>query len=157
MERQTKPIFHISQKELFILASTSGGIGVFFSGLAVFVSQFSELIPYETIYDEFQVFIKFGVLLIALAVFLVLLVAWIVSVVITFINYYDFTIRVEDDEIIITRGLLEKKKITIPLSRIQGIRIVENPLRQLTGYATVIVDSAGGSLLRKMKKFACCR
>ncbi len=152
MERQTKPIFHISQKELFILASTSGGIGVFFSGLAVFVSQFSEIIPYETIYDEFQVFIKFGVLLIALAVFLVLLVAWIVSVVITFINYYDFTIRVEDNEIIITRGLLEKKKITIPLSRIQGIRIAENPLRQLTGYATVIVDSAGGSLSEKDEK-----
>ena len=84
IEQQTKPIFHISgKKTLFILASTSSGIGVFFSGLAVFVSQFSEIIPYEKIYDEFQVFIKFGVLLIALAVFSVLLVARIVSVVIT--------------------------------------------------------------------------
>ena len=54
--------------------------------------------------------------------------------------------------IIITRGLLEKKKITIPLSRIQGLRIVENPLRQLIGYATVIVDSAGGSIAEKDEK-----
>lgn len=118
----------------------------------MFVSQFSEVIPYETIYNEIIMFIRFGALLIALVVFFVLFVAWIVSVAITFINYYEFTIRVEDEEIIITRGLLEKKKITIPLSRIQGVRIVENPLRQLTGYATVIVDSAGGSLAEKDEK-----
>lgn len=149
---QQKPLFRMSQKDLLILASTSGGVGVFFSGLAVFVSQFSELIPYETIYNEIILFIRFGALLIALSVFFVLFVAWIVSVAITFINYYEFTIRVEDEEIIITRGLLEKKKITIPLSRIQGVRIVENPLRQLTGYATVIVDSAGGSLAEKDEK-----
>ena len=149
---QRKPLFRMTQKDLFILASTSGGVGVFFSGLAVFVSQFSELIPYETIYNEIIMFIRFGALLIALSVFFVLLVAWVVSVAITFINYYEFTIRVEDEEIIITRGLLEKKKITIPLSRIQGVRIVENPLRQLTGHAAVIVDSAGGSLAEKDEK-----
>ncbi|WP_277584685.1 PH domain-containing protein [Psychrobacillus antarcticus] len=149
---QIQPLFRMSQKDLLILASTSGGVGVFFSGLAVFVSQFSEVIPYETIYNEVIMFIRFGALLIALVVFFVLLVAWIVSVALTFINYYEFTIRVEDEEIIITRGLLEKKKITIPLSRIQGVRIVENPLRQLTGHATVIVDSAGGSLAEKDEK-----
>lgn len=147
--KQSEPLFQMSQKDLFILASTSGGVGVFFSGLAVFVSQFSELIPYQTIYNEIIMFIRFGALLIALLVFFVLLVAWIVSVGITFINFSAFTIWVEDEEIIITRGLLEKKKVTIPLSRIQGVRIVENPLRQLTGYATVIVDSAGGSLAEK--------
>lgn len=152
IKEETRPIFHMSMKDLFVLASTSGGIGVFFSGLAIFASQFSNIIPYELIYDEIVVFIRFGVLMVALAVFAVLLVAWVVSVVLTLINYYDFTIRVEDDEIILTRGLLEKKKITIPLSRIQGIRVVENPLRQLTGYATVIVDSAGGSMAEKDEK-----
>lgn len=152
VKKEKRPIFKMSGKDLFVLASTSGGVGVFFSGLAVFASQFSNVIPYEAIYDEFVVFIRFGALMIALAVFVVLLVAWIVSVVLTFINYYEFTIKVEDNEIIITRGLLEKKKITIPLSRIQGIRVVENPLRQFMGYATVIVDSAGGSLAEKDEK-----
>ena len=152
INEKIRPIFKMSTKDLLVLASTSGGIGVFFSGLAVFVSQFSNVIPYDLIYDEIVIFIRFGVLMIALAIFAILLVAWIVSVALTFINYYDFAIRVEDNEIILTRGLLEKKKITIPLSRIQGIRIVENPLRQLAGYATVIVDSAGGSLAEKDEK-----
>lgn len=152
VKEETRPIFKMSRKDLIVLASTSGGVGVFFSGLAVFASQFSNVIPYDLIYDEIVVFIRFGALIVALAIFAVLLVAWVVSIVLTFINYYEFTIRVEDDEIIITRGLLEKKKITIPLSRIQGIRVVENPLRQIMGYATVIVDSAGGSLAEKDEK-----
>ncbi|WP_313891884.1 PH domain-containing protein [Psychrobacillus sp.] len=146
---ETLSIFRMSMKDLLILASTSGGVGVFFSGIAVFASQFSEFIPYEAIYSELVIFIRFGVLMIALAIFALLLVAWLVSVVLTLINYYAFTIIIEDEEIIMTRGLLEKKKITLPLSRVQGIRIVENPLRQLFGYATVIVDSAGGSLAEK--------
>jgi putative membrane protein len=149
---EARPIFKMSIKDLFVLASTSGGVGVFFSGLAVFASQFSNIIPYEMIYDEVIVFIRFGVLIIVLGVFFVLLIAWIVSVIITLINFYNFAIRVEDNEIIITRGLLEKKKITLPLSRIQGLRVVENPLRQLIGYASVIVDSAGGSLEEKDEK-----
>lgn len=152
VKEEKRPIFKMSGKDLFILASTSGGVGVFFSGLAVFVSQFSNVIPYEAIYEEIVVFIRFGALIVALVVFVVLLIAWIVSVVLTFINYYEFTIVVEDEEIIITRGLLEKKKVTIPLSRIQGVRVVENPLRQLMGYAAVIVDSAGGSLAEKDEK-----
>ena len=121
VKEEKRAIFKMSGKDLFVLASTSGGVGVFFSGLAVFASQFSNVIPYEMIYDEIVVFIRFGALIVALAVFIVLLVAWIVSVVLTFINYYEFTIVVEDEEIIITRGLLEKKKVTIPLSRIQGL------------------------------------
>ena len=142
----SKPLFTLSMKDLIVLATTSGGIGIMFSGIAVFASQFSDLIPYELIYDEVMVFLKFGFFIVAISIFAVLLAAWAVSVVVTTINYYQFTIFHEDGQIIMTRGLLEKKKVTIPINRVQGIRIVENPLRQLFGYCTVIVESAGGSL-----------
>ncbi len=149
---KTKRIYQMTSKELLVLATTSGGIGVVLSGLAVFVSQFSELIPYERIYDEVVVFLKFGVLMVALSVFVFLLITWILSVVLTTLNYHQFTIWQEGDQIVLTRGLLEKKKITIPLGRVQGIQIVENPLRQLFGYCTVTVESAGGSLSEKDQK-----
>ena len=70
--------------------------------------------------------------------------AWIVSVALTLLNYFDFTVTKENDRLVITRGLLEKKRITIPLNRVQAIKIVENPLRQPFGLATVQVESAGG-------------
>ena len=49
-----------------------------------------------------------------------------------------------NEDIIITRGLLEKKRMTVPLNRVQSVRIIENPFRQLFGYAAVVIDSAGG-------------
>ena len=64
-EPQAKPIFKMSAKDLLILATTSGGIGIILSGAAIFLSQFAELIPFEWMYEELSGFIKFGALLIA--------------------------------------------------------------------------------------------
>uniref|UniRef100_UPI0020BFBF46 PH domain-containing protein n=1 Tax=Lysinibacillus sp. D3C2_S12 TaxID=2941226 RepID=UPI0020BFBF46 len=79
------------------------------------------LIPYATILHELADFVNVGAFLIALTVMLILIVAWVVSVVITLINNYDYTVRIEDNKLIITKGLLEKKRITLPLNRIQAI------------------------------------
>lgn len=144
-EEVVPQIYHMSIRDLLVLATTSGGIGVVLSGLAAIVSQFSDIIPYETVFHELADFVKIGAFLVALTVMFVLIVAWFVSVVITLINYYDYTVKIEDEKLIITKGLLEKKRITLPLNRIQAIRIVENPLRQLFGFATVVVESAGGN------------
>jgi len=141
----TPAIYHMSMRDLLVLATTSGGIGVVLSGLAAIASQFSDIIPYETVFHELADFVKIGAFLVALTVMFILIVAWVVSVLITLINYYDYTVRIEEDKLILTKGLLEKKRITLPLNRIQAIRIVENPLRQLTGFATVVVESAGGN------------
>jgi putative membrane protein len=142
-------VFKMSAKDIWVLAATSGGIGVILSGVAVFFSQFSEFIPYEAVFDEIMVFVKSGIVIIAVLVFVFLLLAWIFSVGWTFVVYGDFKIRMNDDNIVITRGLLEKKQVTVPLNRVQGIRIVENPVRQLLGYCTVVIENAGGSVLEK--------
>jgi len=138
-------IYHMSIRDLLILAITSGGIGVVLSGLAAIISQFSDIIPYEEIFYELADFAKIGAFLVALTVIFCLIVAWFVSFIITLINYYEYTVRIEDEKLIITKGLIEKKRITLPLNRIQAIRIVENPVRQLFGLATVVVESAGGN------------
>ncbi|MGE7911540.1 PH domain-containing protein [Lysinibacillus xylanilyticus] len=138
-------IYHMSIRDLLILAITSGGIGVVLSGVAAIISQLSDIIPYEEIFNELADFAKIGAFLVALTVIVSLIVAWFVSFVITLINYYEYTVRIEDEKLIITKGLIEKKRITLPLNRIQAIRIVENPVRQLFGFATVVVESAGGN------------
>lgn len=151
-KKELKTLYRMSMKELLILATTSGGIGVVISAVAVFLSQFSDLIPYETIYEEVMLFLRFGYLIVALAVFAGLLIAWIISVILTLLANYQFTIQVDDDHIYITRGLLEKKKISVPFKRIQGIKVSRNPLRELFGYAVVTVESAGGSMGGKDEK-----
>lgn len=138
-------IYRMSMRDLLVLATTSGGIGVVLSGVAAVISQFSDIIPYEEVFHEVADFVKIGAFLVALMVMFVLIIAWLLSVVITLVNYYDYAVRIEDEKLMITKGLLEKKRITLPLNRIQAIRIVENPLRQIFGFATVVVESAGGN------------
>lgn len=145
-EAKTRVLYRMSMKELLVLATTSGGIGVVISGVALFLSQFAELIPYDAVYEEVMLFMRFGYLVVALAVFSGLLLAWLISVAMTLFAYYQFTIQADDERIYITRGLLEKKKVSVPFNRVQGIKMTQNPLRQLFGYVTVTVESAGGTL-----------
>ena len=41
----------------------------------------------------------------------------------------------------IRRGLLQRRIATIPLSRIHAVRIVENPVRQALGLATIRIET----------------
>ena len=64
------PFFKLSSKDIWVLATTSGGIGVIISGVFVFLSQFNEFIPYEAVYDELAVFVKSGVFVVSVMAFL---------------------------------------------------------------------------------------
>ncbi|MDN4495472.1 PH domain-containing protein [Ureibacillus sp. BA0131] len=150
---KTARIIHkMNIKDLIILATTSSSMGVVIAGVAAVLSQFAEFIPFDWIFEEVSHFIKFGFVIVSLAIFVSFLFTWVVAVVITFINYYDFTVIEENERLTITRGLLEKKRVTIPLNRIQAIKIVENPLRQMFGFASVAVESASGGFGGEEKK-----
>jgi len=139
--------YNISLKELLIASSTSGGIGIVLSGLIAFITQVDELIPYDLVIDQVEQFIRIGaIIFIVLLSGLALLVAWVIGTVIVMLKYANFTLVKRDQELVVTRGLIERRQLTIPLSRIQAIRVVENPLRQLLGFATVHVESAGGTV-----------
>lgn len=142
-------IYKLSSGDLLLLASTSGGVGVVISAVIAFFFQFEEILPYEKLYNEVEHFIKNGFLFISIVVFLGFLVAWVISVILTMLKYANFTLKKVDQDLIITNGLLEKRQITIPLKRIQAIRISENILRQPLGMASVYVESAGGSALNE--------
>ncbi|PIC65096.1 hypothetical protein CSV79_03960 [Sporosarcina sp. P13] len=137
--------FTMKTKDLLMLATTSGGIGVILSGAFVFLSQIEELIPFDWLFGELESFVKIGVFVIGIMIVLGLLLVWLLSVVMTFVANYDFKVALDKNDLVITRGLLEKKRVTIPLNRVQNITVVENPFRQLFGYATVILNSAGGT------------
>jgi putative membrane protein len=71
------------------------------------------------------------------------LLAWLLAIAGTILAYSGFTLSREGDFLYIKRGLLERREATIPLSRIQAIRISEGLLRQPFGLASLRVESAG--------------
>lgn len=138
-----KPFFVMNPQELFVMASTSGGGGIVIATVFAFLSQFEELIPYEVVYGRIGGIIESASLLISILVILGLIGAWAASLVITMFRYANYRVTQVDRDLIIESGLLEKKQWTIPMDRIQAIRMVKSPIRAPFGFVTVILESAG--------------
>lgn len=141
--QEGKLLYKINLKELLITAATSGGLGVALS-IVAFLSQFDEIIPYEKIFEQLEWITHASLTVIVFVCLLGLLLAWVLSFIGVLLKYGDFTIREESGQIIISRGILERKQFTIPIDRIQAIKISENLLRQPLGYAAVHIETAGG-------------
>ncbi|MBS4197242.1 PH domain-containing protein [Lederbergia citri] len=140
-------LYKISPTQLLFFASTSGRIGVVVLAILGFGSQFDELIPFDKIFKEMEHVAKAGYTIIAILVAIGLFLAWLASVLLAYLKYNDFTLEKVGDDLVITRGLLEKRTTTIPIKRVQAVTITESLMRQPFGYAGVSVEYAGGSIL----------
>ncbi|ERH11742.1 MAG: putative membrane protein, partial [halophilic archaeon J07HB67] len=72
-----------------------------------------------------------------------LLAVWVVSVVLTYLQYYGFRLERTGDELRYERGLVGRYSGTIPLGKVQTVRIGENVLMRRLGYAALAVETAG--------------
>ena len=133
----------LGTKDLLIAGATSGQIGVALSLVAIGSQFFDNFISerfFERIYETIAPGSILALALIALGAGLF---AWLLAIGGTILAYAGFTLSREGDFLYIKRGLLEKREATIPLNRIQAVRIVEGVLRQPFGLALLRVESAG--------------
>ncbi len=145
LQPETIKKIKLPAKELLIAASTSGSFGIALSIIATVFSQIEPLISESELFEYF-----FGLLpsqtdtmmiITVIAVFVVF--AWLLSFFSTLFTYGNFQIDVKEKEIVVSRGIFEKKRITVPFNRIQAIHVTEGIIRQPLGYASVHLESAG--------------
>ena len=74
---------------------------------------------------------------------LMVAVIGIVVLVSSLINFYYFRFFIQQDEMVIRKGLVNKKIITIPLKNIQAVHIEQTWMHQLLKIARVKIDTAG--------------
>ncbi|AGE22231.1 PH domain-containing protein [Anoxybacillus geothermalis] len=140
-------LFTLSMKEVWVASLTSGGALGVVAALCAFLSQFSDFIPYEALVRDIQsTWNGHGRWYIALLILSILLAAYGVAIVQNMIRYASFVVRKQEDTIVIARGWLERKAVSVPVARVQGIVIHENWLRRFFGYASVSIIHAGGAL-----------
>jgi len=72
-----------------------------------------------------------------------LLAALVLSVALTVVEYYDFRLVREGDDLRYERGLLRRYSGTIPLSKVQTVSVRENVAMRRFGFATLAVETAG--------------
>lgn len=132
-------------KELLIAASTSGSFGIALSLIATVFSQVEPLISESEMYEYLIALIPSDadIVLILTTIGAFVVFAWLISFFSTLFKYGNFQLDVKEDEIVVSRGIFEKKRITIPYNRIQAIHVAEGMIRQPLGYASLHLESAG--------------
>jgi putative membrane protein len=143
-KEDNKKVWKLSTKELLIAATTSGGAGVIFSFIAAAFSQLEQFIPEKYVSLFIERAIASSIAFIVLFILAAALLTWLFSIIGTILKFGGFTLSKTEQELQIKSGILEQKQLTIPIHRIQAVRIVEGIFRQPFGFAAVYVESAGG-------------
>jgi len=140
-----RKVYALDTRDLLIAASTSGRFGVALSVVGVAFSQVEQLISEEQMIHFVETIIprSTNASMIVMSIIAVIAIAWLFSFASTIIKYYDFVVEVRENELLISRGLFERKQLTIPFNRIQAVQIKEELLRQPLGYASLVIESAG--------------
>lgn len=76
---------------------------------------------------------------------MVLIVLALLSMVVSVVGYFRYTFYIEEGDLIVNRGILIRKKLVLPLQKIQSINIQQNLLHRLMGVVGVQVDTAGSA------------
>lgn len=135
-------VFRASARDTILFALTDLG---FFAALAViygFAQNLRDLLP-EGMVDaaEYAVFrYAAGSILTAVMVVTAILASMlVVSVVKSLLQYHRFEVWRRGDDLIIVRGLLTRRSVTIPVRRVQAITIRQSVLRRALHLSTVQV------------------
>src|SRR5215208_1166294 len=133
----------LGTRDLLLAGATSGQIGVALSLIAVASQLFDNVFSQSLAQRLVETLAPRSVTAVLLIVLALGLLAWILAIGGTVLAYTGFTLSRDGEFLYIRRGLLERREATIPLARIQALRVVEGLLRQPLGLASLRVESAG--------------
>ncbi|MBP1995865.1 PH domain-containing protein [Paenibacillus eucommiae] len=131
--------YRLSTGRLIAAGMTLGSIGVAVPIIFAALSQLDQIMP--NMYSRVWNSLNLGAIPMLIAA--VLVIAWLISIVASILKFANFSLTRTGDDLHIERGLLERRRVTLPIKRIQAIRIVEEVLWQPFGFAAIHVESAG--------------
>lgn len=140
--------FGMTTGQLLLAASTSSQIGVILSGVLWLYAQVDDivqqrLVAYLQSVESSTPMDGTNPALLALFVAGGLVFAWTLSIVDAVIRFGHFSVERRGSNLIVRRGLLEHREVSIAVDRVQVVRIVESLPRQPLGYGALFVESAG--------------
>ena len=132
----------LSPRELVAAGATSGQIGPALAVIFAALQVADDVVPDH--YWERIAMTAPGLSLRGLATAALVLGvgAWGLAVAGTVLTFGGFELRRDGDRLLVSHGLLDRRRSTIPLARIQALTVTEGLLRQPFGLATVRVESA---------------
>ncbi|HEX2090470.1 MAG TPA: PH domain-containing protein [Actinomycetota bacterium] len=141
-DMESPPLARLGPGMLLVAGITGGRVAV----IAALLGYLQELLPDRIIQDSLNRLERLsgsGVMLVVGIVVTFLVLSLIISIIATIVVYWNFTLRREGGRLVVTRGLLEKRRAVVPLSRLQAVRMEENLIRLVFGMASLRAVNAG--------------
>lgn len=139
---------HMRPADLVLAGATANEAGLIAAALAAAI-QMLEQLPFRLPEPNFPAIPELTTPMILLAVLgLILffaLLGWLVSIVGAVIGYHDFTLTIADGELRKDYGLLARRHATIPVERVQAMRVEESLLRRPFRLASLKLATAGAA------------
>ena len=136
----------LPRRDLLLAALTAGQLGVILPALAVVPQLIEELAgnDFRRAGEEGLDLVPASAPAWILAGLGLLLLAWLLSIAGAVLAFARFTVtRDDDDRLRLRRGLLARREATVPVARVQAVRVVEGVLRRPFGLVTLRAEVAG--------------
>ena len=147
-----EPLYALSDRELvkygFISHKALIPVGIVFS--FIFQNDNYQQLFYESVQQYYGLLEvttwswSQWLLYIGLGVVLTLLAIWLASIILAFLQLYRFKLGVEQEKIHANMGLLTNLSASIPLKRIQLVRLKSSPLHRYFKRRSITMETAGG-------------
>ncbi|MDX1673235.1 MAG: PH domain-containing protein [Longimicrobiales bacterium] len=148
---EPETLLELSFSDLAIAGATSNEAGLIAAGLATGVEILDDLgglrqidAWLESVFTQGAALGITGALLIGTALVVgFIILGWLVSIVATVVRFWGFTLTLAGDDLRREYGLLSRHQSTVPLKRVQAIRIEQTLLRRPLGLAALKIETAG--------------
>ncbi|QCA29207.1 hypothetical protein E4Z98_07705 [Vagococcus xieshaowenii] len=136
--------YSISNQEIFVFSLTDLGMIPAIFTVFFFLQEYLPKKWFDQLSQRSIELFQAGWLLAIVFILFALVLIGIVSIVRNMTKYYRFSASRTAQTLMIERGLFERKHQTIPLAKIQGIKIKQQLMRKVFGLASVELTLAGG-------------
>lgn len=150
-EPSPRRLLRLSTADLAIAGATSNEAGLIAAGLATGIQLLGDIAGAQRLeewvegtFSQGAAFGLIGALAIGAAITLAFVITgWVLSIFVSIVRYHGFTLTRVGDDIRREYGLLSRHHSTVPLERVQAVRIEESILRRPFGLVALKVETAG--------------
>ena len=130
---------HCTPRRLLLAGLTGGRVGVAAAIIGLAQQAFGDDLTEAALSAPERLGVMVAVALVVAGI----LVAFVLSVLATAVVYWDFTVRRDGELLRLHRGLLDERRDTVPIARVQSLTVEQNVLRRALGLAAVKMVVAG--------------
>jgi len=132
----------LDTRTLLVAAITGTSIPLILAGAAATFGRARDLLP-DRVFDHLAQQVFVGGATTALLLIAAVSIAVLAGIALTSLRLARFTLVRDGDRLRVSRGLIAQRSGTIPVDRVQAVRMVEGCWRRMLGYCALEVEVAG--------------